>query len=905
MKFVSGFLLLLILAISLFSLVVPDSISIITSLNEQRSTTLKEKFEPYEWNVSTPEAQGLDSNILVDIFQEAETNLPFLRSLLVVKSGSLIVERYFQGYDKDSAHCICSTSKSYISALVGIALQEGYLESLDQAMIDFFPEYVTPDLDPRKRDITLRHLLTMTSGFEWEEEHSYPGLSVSSDWVKHIIELPLRSNPGAEWEYCSAGTHLLSAILTKVTSRSTLKFAEQYLFNPLRTSIKEWGQDPQGYNIAEEMYLTARDMARFGYLYLNNGLLDSNQIVPAAWVEESVDYSYFFRPDDRYVADGYGYLWWLFHNFSDGYKAYLAPGFGGQEILNIPKLNMTIVTQADSDVYWDAGGRYETLVFQFVQNRLMPAIKKISKIIEGDLTIDGSQTFTVTSSTAVQGNIIVKNNAILVVKEGAILQVNSKFDNQYNFTIRDNAQVVLQNGHLSANRESTFFMLHNSSLTALSQSTLTFANYSMCCSEFTLSESMLSIYGKSGFRGTNGASASLNLKTSLLTMSYSWLVLRGGGGGGGAGGNASYNGSGQTGNPGQDGGDALLNIWTETFNFNYSSIYVCAGAGGGGGSGGDGKDASSSGQGGKGGNGGNATIMIYSNETAIICATLGAYGGGGGGGGMHGRYSAFYGDDGNGGNSFIHLDFNFSQLIEAFAVFQSPHSISGAKGGDGGLGGKGGGYDTSIGQGTAGNAIGCSTGGRGGRNSRTTTNGRAGWTSGRGLIDGNLSLSTSINGEAVDSDGDNVSNNDEVSRFFTNPLKKDSDADGLSDYVELFEYNLDPNDPDMDNDDLLDGEEMIYQTDPLNNDTDADTLLDGEEIKVYGTDPLRKDTDNDGMEDGQEIQAGFDPLDPFSNSSFLILSQLVIGLLGLTMVVPTILFLVRKRYFKLIRRDCN
>ncbi|MFX0094943.1 MAG: serine hydrolase, partial [Candidatus Hodarchaeota archaeon] len=118
-------------------------------------------FKPYEWNFSTPEEQGFDSNLLIEALQEAES-MPFLYSFLTIRNGSLIVERYYQGYDKNDPHNIASAAKSFLSALVGIALREHYLENLDQKMLDFFPEYLTPDLDPRKYNITLRHLLTMT-----------------------------------------------------------------------------------------------------------------------------------------------------------------------------------------------------------------------------------------------------------------------------------------------------------------------------------------------------------------------------------------------------------------------------------------------------------------------------------------------------------------------------------------------------------------------------------------------------------------------------------------------------------------------------------------------------------------------------------------------------------------------
>jgi CubicO group peptidase (beta-lactamase class C family) len=256
-----------------------------------------------------------------------------------------------------------STSKCFLSALIGIALRENYLTNLDQRMMDFFPEYITPDLDPRKYDITIRHLLTMRSGIPGEFDE-VPGFHSiwdqflnSENWIKFAIEIPLVADPGGAMHYSTPSTHILSGIITKATGISTSNFAMKYLFDPLNILDVGWDIDPQGYNRGGwGMYLTSRDMARFGYLYLNNGLVDGKQIVPAKWIEESLTvYSYGDAISYGVVTNwGYGYQWDI-GRLAD-YHVYYRLGAGGQLIFNIPELNMIIVTTAS--VHPDRSVRY-------------------------------------------------------------------------------------------------------------------------------------------------------------------------------------------------------------------------------------------------------------------------------------------------------------------------------------------------------------------------------------------------------------------------------------------------------------------------------------------------------------------------------------------------------------------
>ena len=336
---------------------------------------------PFDWPTSTPEKQGLDSYIFLNANEKAD-ELGFMYSLLVIRNGYLIAEQYFNGKNKYYPFNLWSTSKSVIGALIGIALKENYLTSIDQKMMDFFPEYITPGLDPRKYDITIRHLLQMRAGYP-DESSLYPGSTDtifylwirSSDWMKFAIETPLEDDPGQTFHYSTPTTHILSGIITKATGISALDFAKKYLFDPLDIPDVGWNIDPQGYHRGGwDMYLTSRDMARFGYLYLNNGLVDGKQIVPVKWVEDSLKvYSSGVSSYGVVKNWGYGYQWDI-GNLAD-YHVYYRLGYGGQLIFNIPGLNMIIVTTASTDP--DRSVRYThiALIYKLISYYILSPVR--------------------------------------------------------------------------------------------------------------------------------------------------------------------------------------------------------------------------------------------------------------------------------------------------------------------------------------------------------------------------------------------------------------------------------------------------------------------------------------------------------------------------------------------------
>ena len=299
------------------------------------------------WKTSIPEKQGMDSAKLLIAEEFIQNRLPDAYSLLVVKNGYLVFEKYYSYGSQEKYAVVHSVTKSVTSALIGIALDKGYLNSVDQKLVAFFPEYITDESDPMKQEIRLRHLLTMSAGFKWNDRGpSMRNWYLSSNWVKSAIQLPQENTPGDIFNYNSSTSHLLSAILSKSTETSTLDFAKQYLFEPLGIQSAYWHEDQQGYHIGGfGLGLSARDLAKFGFLYLNNGYWNGQSIVSESWVNESTSQQIQAVSYPIYGKFGYGYQWWV--KKVDGCKSYRAWGRRGQFIVVVPELDLVIAVTSN------------------------------------------------------------------------------------------------------------------------------------------------------------------------------------------------------------------------------------------------------------------------------------------------------------------------------------------------------------------------------------------------------------------------------------------------------------------------------------------------------------------------------------------------------------------------------
>lgn len=322
-----------------------------------------------DWQVATPAEVGLDPMLVAELYHNA-AELETIYSLLVVKDGQLIAEDYFNEGSVGQKALLQSAAKSYVSAVVGIALDQGCLSSVDQEMIDFFPDFADQIVDPRKRQITIGDMLKMRSGYPPEESDAALWEAVwSGDYVHLVAEFPLTHDPGTTFQYSNLTSHWLGVIVARACITNLKSFAQEYLFDPLHAEIGNWKEDLDGYNWgAGEIHVSARDAAKFGLLYLHDGSFEGKQIISAEWVRDSLRTYSEDAYDDigRFRNLGYGYQWWS-ATIGDQ-PVNFAWGHGGQLIVLLDEPDMVIVVTADPfyEVYGSESWEHEKASFDLV-----------------------------------------------------------------------------------------------------------------------------------------------------------------------------------------------------------------------------------------------------------------------------------------------------------------------------------------------------------------------------------------------------------------------------------------------------------------------------------------------------------------------------------------------------------
>ncbi len=290
------------------------------------------------WRTSTPEEQGLDSTKLAQVLEVIKAEKININSLLVIRNGSVLLDAYFHNpYDGTYPHDMASVTKSIMTTLIGIAVGQGKVD-LDKPVLSYFPNLTIANVDSRKQRLTVRDLTGMVNGFESgclaDDLGTIAAMRMgSTDWVQAALDRKMVQNPGATFCYDSPGMHLLSGILQQATGMTSLEFAKQYLFTPLGIQEVSWETDLQGRsNGWGDLHMKPLDAAKIGYLFLNHGVWDGVQIVPADWVEQAT------KTQVSIGEDGYGYGWWI----ND--MSFAAQGRGGQNIFVVPSLNAIVVT---------------------------------------------------------------------------------------------------------------------------------------------------------------------------------------------------------------------------------------------------------------------------------------------------------------------------------------------------------------------------------------------------------------------------------------------------------------------------------------------------------------------------------------------------------------------------------
>lgn len=278
---------------------------------------------------------------------EAVSAVPEITGFILYQNGQVAMEQYWRGHRRDRPQNIKSASKTILSTLVGIAVEQGHIASLDDPVSKYIPRYFENIDEEMKKTITIRHLLTMSSGLESTSFGNYGRWVASRDWVGAVLRGRLLNEPGSVMRYSTGDTHILSAVLATATGKSTRRYAEEVLFRPMGIRVGGWDVDPQGVHFGgNNMALSPDALLRFGQLYLNGGVFRDTRIVSQEWVTASFE-DHFIATSFNPRGHNYGYLWW--NNRFAGEKAWFAWGYGGQYVFVIPDHDAVVVFTGNPD----------------------------------------------------------------------------------------------------------------------------------------------------------------------------------------------------------------------------------------------------------------------------------------------------------------------------------------------------------------------------------------------------------------------------------------------------------------------------------------------------------------------------------------------------------------------------
>jgi CubicO group peptidase (beta-lactamase class C family) len=287
-------------------------------------------------------AQAVETPSITSALEKAEVLKP-LRTVVIAHHGKVIAERGYRGYTSRDPTSIMSASKSIISALTGIAIDKGILDGTEQKIITILRSDMPENADPRLSVITIGNLLSMQSGLRSTSGPQYGAWIGSANWVRTVLSQPFEDDPGGGMIYSTGSTHLLSAILTKKTGRSTRSLASEWL-GPLEGfRVASWDRDPQGIYVGGNMMsMSPRSLLTFGELYRNGGVTPSGKrLISKEWI----DASWQPRTNSRFTGDGYGYGW--FTREIGGEQVRYGWGYGGQMLYIVPRLELTVVMTSD------------------------------------------------------------------------------------------------------------------------------------------------------------------------------------------------------------------------------------------------------------------------------------------------------------------------------------------------------------------------------------------------------------------------------------------------------------------------------------------------------------------------------------------------------------------------------
>ena len=296
------------------------------------------------WREAAPEAEGLNSRVLASALATIRARHIPVNSLLIERHGAIVLDASFFPYTDDHPHPVFSVTKSVTSSLVGIALAEGRLSSVNATLASLMPDYLRTAAAREKSDITLAELLSMTSGVDCSDQSGrnfLQQMESSPDWVSFTLNRREAAEPGTHFDYCAGNMHLVSAVITRATGESAADYARARLFEPLGITDVSWPKDSNGVSHGfSDLSLTPRDMAKLGYLWLHHGQWEGRQIIPADYLADALTPHASVEP-----GVDYGYGMWIYpsQGHAGGPPDFEANGTGGQRIAVIPSEDMVVV----------------------------------------------------------------------------------------------------------------------------------------------------------------------------------------------------------------------------------------------------------------------------------------------------------------------------------------------------------------------------------------------------------------------------------------------------------------------------------------------------------------------------------------------------------------------------------
>ncbi len=313
-------------------------------------------------------SQQTDSLIIENIIQTAD-GIPTVRSLIIQQKGNVLAAEGFDNRDLNHPFNIKSASKSIIGLLTGIALDKGFIPSIDEPIKTYFPDYFAEHPDSLKESITIRNLLSMQAGLRSTSSRNYGAWVISDNWIEFALDQDFTEDIGGKMVYSTGISHLLSVIISKASNMTTKAFAEEYLFNAMNIRIGGWDKDPQGYYMGgNNLSLKPTDLLKIGQLILDNGVYNSKPLVSPVWIQESFK-TYTFSNFNPY---GYGYQWW--NQEIGGHKTFFAWGNGGQYIFIIPELDAVVVLTS-STLNTSSRRSYKDPIFTLLSDEIIPFLE--------------------------------------------------------------------------------------------------------------------------------------------------------------------------------------------------------------------------------------------------------------------------------------------------------------------------------------------------------------------------------------------------------------------------------------------------------------------------------------------------------------------------------------------------